>query len=283
MASTSCSRLRMATEHSSGAMWRDRFGPWALVTGASDGIGQEMARELARRGLNLVLVARREDRLTSLAVELEGKHKIDCRVIATDLGERAAVEALLVETEPFDIGLLVACAGFGTAGLFVDLPLASEIDMLEVNCSAVLSMTHTMARRFVRRGQGGIILMSSIVAFQGVPYAATYAATKAFVQTLAESIRPELALAGVDVIASAPAPVATGFAARSGLAMGRAEEPGVVARQTIAALGRKTTVRRGFLAKFLIGSLATLPRSARTRIMSGIMHGMVRKHAALQK
>ena len=273
----------MATDGSASAMWRDRFGPWALVTGASDGIGREMARELARRGLNLVLVARRQERLTSLAVELEGKHKIICRVIATDLGERAAVEALLVETEPFDIGIFVACAGFGTAGLFVDLPLADEIDMVEVNCTAVLSMTHTMARRFVQRGRGGIVLMSSIVAFQGVPYAATYAATKAFVQTLAEGIRPELALAGVDVIASAPAPVATGFAARSGLAMRKAEDPAVVARQTIASLGRKTTVRPGFLAKFLIGSLATLPRFARTRIMSGIMHGMVRKHAASKK
>jgi uncharacterized protein len=149
-----------------------------------------------------------------------------------------------------------------------------------VNCGAVLAMTHAMARRFVKRGKGGVVLMSSIVAFQGVPFAATYAATKAFVQTLAEGIQPELAKAGVDVIASSPAPVATGFAARSNLVMGKAESPAVVARQTLDALGRQGTIRPGFLAKVLIGSLSTLPRFVRTKIMSGIMNGMVKKNLA---
>ncbi len=184
---------------------------------------------------------------------------------------------MLAETAALDIGLFAACAGFGTAEPFVEADLAQERDMLEVNCAAALVMTHAMARRFVRRGRGGIVLMSSIVAFQGVPNAAHYAATKAYIQTLAEGIRPELAAAGVDVIASSPGPVSSGFAARSGLTMGRAEDPAVVAPQTLDALGRRTTVRPGLLAKFLIGSLSTLPRFARTTIMGGIMKGMAAK------
>ncbi|MEM9291088.1 MAG: SDR family oxidoreductase [Acidobacteriota bacterium] len=253
-----------------------RYGPWAVITGASDGIGREIARSAAARGSNVVLVARRQDRLEALAQELQSTHDVEARVIAVDLTETSGVERVLRETGGLDVGLLAAGAGFGTSGPFVDVPLEDERTMLELNCGAVLSLTHHFARRFVDRGRGGIVLLSSIVAFQGVPRAAHYAATKAWVQTLAEGLRRELAPSGVDVVASAPGPVASGFAERANMQIGAALKPELVGAATLDALGRSTTVRPGWLSKLLGYSLATLPRFGRTLVMSAVMGGMTK-------
>ena len=148
--------------------------------------------------------------------------------------------------------------------------------MVDVNCRSLVELTHVFARRMAERRRGGIVLMSSLVAFQGVPRASTYSATKAFVQVLAEGIRHELKPFGVDVIASAPGPIETGFGGRAEMTMGMSQEPEVVAAETLAALGRKGTVRPGWLGKLLEGSLAPLPRRARTLIMKQVMAGMAK-------
>lgn len=225
------------------------YGPFALITGASEGIGAAFARELARQGQDLVLVARRRERLDALASELRAAHGITALVLPADLGKPEEMEQVLKETESIDLGLFVASAGFGSAGDFVDLPRASELDMVDVNCRAVVAMTHPIARRMIARKRGGIVLFSSIVAFQGVVKSATYSGTKAFIQNFAEGLRGELKSHGVDVIAVAPGPVGTGFAARSRMRMTQTEKPEVVARETLAKLGRKGTVRPGMLAK----------------------------------
>ena len=161
--------------------WPERFGPWALVTGASDGIGRAIAQDLARRGLSLVLVARRRERLEALADELRREFRVAVRVHPADLGERAAVARLLDEVGDLEIGLLASCAGFGSSGPFLATDPAAELDMVEVNCTASLHLARVLGATMAGRGRGGILLMGSIVAFQGVPHAATYAATKAFV------------------------------------------------------------------------------------------------------
>ena len=130
------------------------------------------------------------------------------------------------------------------------------------------------------RGGGGMILMSSIVAFQGTPFAAHYAATKAYVQSLAEGIAPELANRGIDVLACAPGPVASGFAARADMRMGAAETTERVARGALDALGQRKTVYPGALSKLLTGSLAMLPRRFRSVIMARIMRGMTKHQDA---
>ena len=158
----------------------------------------------------------------------------------------------------------------------MDAPVDSELDMVDVNCRVVVELSHHFARRFAARRRGGMVLMSSLLAFQGVPRAATYAATKAFIQTFAEGLRLELRRCGVDVIASAPGPVRSGFEARANMRMGAAVNPDVVARQTLQALGRRATVRPGFLSKFLEASLLPLPRRARSLIMAAVMAGMTR-------
>jgi short-subunit dehydrogenase len=142
----------------------------------------------------------------------------------------------------------------------IDAPLAVECDMVDVNCSAVLAMSWHFARRFAARRRGGLVLISSLLAFHGVPRAANYAATKAYVQTLAEGLRVELAPFGVDVVASAPGPIRSGFAERADMKMALSLEPEVVARLTLRALGRRTTVRPGWLSKLLGWSLARRPR-----------------------
>ena len=252
------------------------YGPWAIVTGASDGIGREMARRLAEAGLNLILVARRRTALAHLGAELMARHHIATRILAVDLAQDGAVDDIQVATGDLDVGLLIAAAGFGTSGRFLNSQLDQEMEMLQVNCGAVLQLSLGCGRRLAERGHGGIVLMSSIVAFQGVPFSANYAATKAYVQSLAEALHLELAPLGVDVLACAPGPVRSGFASRAGMRMGAALTPVTVAQTTLDALGRQGTVVPGTLSKALTYSLAPLPRAARARIMGRVMRGMTR-------
>lgn len=264
----------MAIAGSSQSKWHMRYGPWAVVTGATDGIGHAIALNCAARGLNLVLVARRGDMLEAMAQTLAARHGIKTLVIAADLGTAEGVEAVLAQTAGLDCGLLVCAAGFGTAGAFLDLDAASESNMIDVNCRAVYLLSRELAARMARSGHGGIVLFSSIVAFQGSAFAANYAATKAYVQVLGEGLQTELAPLGVDVLVVAPGPVDTGFAKRADMRMGQAAKPEAVALTALDKLGRVGLVRPGFLSKLLGYSLATLPRFARRRIMSGIMKGM---------
>ena len=146
--------------------------------------------------------------------------------------------------------------------------------MLRVNCAALMKLTHHFSGQFIGRGGGGIILLSSMVGFQGTPYAANYAATKAYVQSLAEALAVELRPYGVDVLAAPPGPVASGFADRAGMRMGMALKPSDVGVPILKALGRRSTVLPGRLTKLLVGALRTVPRWGKVRIMSLVMGGM---------
>lgn len=256
------------------------FGPWALVTGASDGIGAAIASELAVYGLNLVLTARRVERLGEAAARIQATHPVDVRIIAADLAEPKDIEALASALINLEVGLFVGAAGFGTAGEFVSNDPASELNMIDVNCRAMVDLSHRLAIPMKKRGWGGIILLSSIVAFQGVRQMANYAATKAFVQTFAEGLSAELKPYGVKVLASAPGPVNTGFAARAKIDLSNAATPQSVARSTLRSLKNGGTVRPGALAKVLGYNLAILPRSVRSRLLGSIMAGSIkRRHA----
>lgn len=253
---------------------KTRFGPTALVTGASDGIGRACAEALAAQGFDLVLVARREAVLQHLAKDLASRHGIAVQVIAVDLSSPLAVAEILARTEGLPIGLVIAAAGFGSIGPFLAQDVASEVNMVDVNCRSVVALTHGIASRMAEAGRGGIVLFGSLVGFQGVPGSATYAASKGFVQSFAEGLAVELRPKGIAVLSVAPGPVGTGFAARSGMQMGRAETPDTVARVALAALPRGGTVRPGFLAKLLGWSLAMMPRWGRVRVLGQIMKGM---------
>jgi short-subunit dehydrogenase len=179
----------------------------ALITGASSGIGEEFARALSGRGHEVVLVARRTDRLERLAGELPGRaHPLACD-LATEAGSlRERVEGLGVE-----VGLLVNNAGFGTYGRFLDADPEAEVGQVRVNCEAVVAVTHAFLPAMVRRGRGGVITVASTAGMQPLPYQAVYAATKAFARSFSDALAVELRGTGVRVLTVNPGPVSTEF------------------------------------------------------------------------
>ncbi len=267
----------MKTIHKLGATFREHYGPWAVVTGASDGIGREFAQVLAENGFNLVLCARREQSLQDLANELSASYQIQCRIVAADLSQPDASRLLLQETQDLDVGLLIPAAGFGSSGLFIHGDPAQEEQMIMLNCVSVMHQCHAFAQRLSKRGKGGIVLLSSVLAFMGTPRSANYAATKAYIQSLAEALREELRPLGIDVLASAPGPTASGFASRARLQMQQTMTPRTIATATLDALGKIGTVRPGWLSKLLGWSLATAPRWLQVKIIGTVMKGMAPK------
>ncbi len=250
------------------------YGPWACVTGASDGIGRAFAEQLAQAGLHLVLVARQQEKLQALATALTQQHGIQTHIVALDLSVPGASLRLQNAIADVRIGLYVLAAGFGSAGAFLQQPLANEVNMLQLNCQAVLEQTHLFGQQLAQQQRGGLILFSSLLAFQGTPFSTHYAATKAYIQSLGEGLAVELKPAGVDVLLVAPGPIHTGFAARAGMRMSQALTPQVVAAQSLRVLGKRTTIRPGWLSKLLGWSLAMAPRWLAVSIIGRIMQGM---------
>lgn len=251
---------------------KNQYGDWAIVTGASSGIGLELATQLAEAGFNLIVNARNEERLIKVAQQLQS-HKIEVKSVVADLSDKGGVEKIIQSSQGLKVGLLINNAGYGTSGLFVESSLDAEINLLRVNCEAVLVLTHFFAQQFKQQGRGGIIFLSSLVAFQGVPCAANYAASKAYIQSFAEALAVELKPFGVDVLAAAPGPVETGFGQRANMKMDNAMSPDLLGVPILTALGKRTNVVPGLLSKVLTYTLRTAPRSIKVKIMQKVMAG----------
>jgi uncharacterized protein len=191
----------------------DYKGSTALVTGASGGLGEAFAEQLAQRGCNLVLVARSEDKLKMIAQRLEQLHNIKTALTAADLGSPAAVAHVIAEVKrrSIDIDLLVNNAGFGIFERFVETPLPRQMQQVDVNIRALLTLTHAFAQGMVARGKGGVINLASSAGFQPLAGANIYAALKSFVILFSEALAQELAKRTVHVLAVCPGPVATAF------------------------------------------------------------------------
>jgi short-subunit dehydrogenase len=214
------------------------------------GLGAEYARQIAARGLNLVLVAWPADGLRELAHSLEDRYGIETRCIAADLADRAATEGLAEATGDLEIGLVVYNAAASEVGPFLERDLAGELRSVDVNCAGPVILAHAFAGPMAQRGRGGIILMSSLSAFHGTALVATYAATKAFNLILGESLWAELRGSGIDVLAVCPGATRTpgweqsqarirGFLAPSVM------EPPAVVGEALAALGSRPLVITG--------------------------------------
>jgi short-subunit dehydrogenase len=188
-------------------------GKWALVTGASAGIGEAIAVELAAAGVNLVLTARRRERLDLLAERLRTLHKIQTQVIVADLIQPEAPQQIFDATEGagLQVDVLVNNAGFGEYGEFVDSKLPMQVTMVQVNCTAVVHLTRLFLPRIVERRRGAVMIVASTASYQPVPYLATYAATKAFDRFLAEALAVEVKRYGVRVSALCPGPTESEF------------------------------------------------------------------------
>ncbi|MCA9530009.1 MAG: SDR family NAD(P)-dependent oxidoreductase [Myxococcales bacterium] len=257
---------------------RERYGPWALIAGASEGIGRAIAEGLAAEGLNLLLVARRTGPLDAAAGELRRAHGVEVRTASLDLASPDLEGTLRALIEDLDVGLLVANACYSKVGPFLETPLEDKLRELDVNCRALLVMTATLAPRLVARGHGGILVMSSMAGFQGSAYVSTYASTKAFDTTLAEGLWAELRPHGVDVLAciagatSTPAFEAATPEKKRGKAMPMT--PDAVAREAIAHLHRGPVHVAGRVNRAVHRGTRLLSRRAATRFFSNATGGI---------
>ena len=250
--------------------FKDRYGPWALVAGASEGIGAEFARQIAARGVNVILLALEGTPLEQVAAEIRAAHGVEVRVEGIDL----ATPTLEVDVAPvvdgLEIGLLVYNAATCPIGRFVEQDLAEKLRTIDVNCRAPITLTHRFGRSMASRGRGGIVLLSSLVGFEGASMLATYAATKAFNLVLAESLWSELGKRGVDVLACCPGPTSTPGYLRSMSREGpRTMTAAAVVTEALAALGRQPTLvpgRSNRLASFFMQRI--LPRKTAIRLIS---------------
>lgn len=247
----------------------------ALITGASGGIGKELAKVFAKKGHDLVLVARSEQALRDLAEGLQKEFGIRARVIVKDLNRTSAPWEIYgeLQQESIPVDILVNNAGFGTSGPFKDTDLAAELDMLQVNIAALTHLTKLFVRDMVKRGEGKILNVASTAAFQPGPLMAVYYATKAYVLSFSEAIGTELKGTGVSVTTLCPGLTESNFQARAGIKNLKLTQIRLMDAYTVAWAGyeglmkNKTVVIPGLTNKILVGLVRLTPRPWITRII----------------
>jgi short-subunit dehydrogenase len=234
----------------------------AMITGASKGLGAAFARELAGRGMNLVLVARSIDRLRCLADSLAAQYGVRCVAVQADLAAPGAVTRIVTEVEHLDlkIDLLVNNAGLGLTGEFLSHDLAGELASIQVNVQALVGLSHVLGAKMVSRGMGGIINLASNASFRPLPHMATYAAAKAFVLHFSEALGFELKRRGVHVLAVCPGPTATSFfeGVSVNVRDGGFDSAELVVRRTLQSFDQKRSV--AYPGRFSVRVAIWLPR-----------------------
>jgi uncharacterized protein len=251
-----------------------RYGPWALVTGASSGIGREFARQLAARGLNVVLVARRAERLAELAAELTARDDIQALTVPVDLCFDGFLDPIRTATDGLPIGLLVNAAGFSRTGLFLDMDRDEMLRMLNLNCRAPVVLAHEYGPAMRARRRGGLIFVTSVTGFVATPLWSLYAATKAFDLLLSEGLAAELCADGVDVLALAPGTTRTEFLDEAGINDFMSLEPEAVVRQALARLGHSDLAITGWFYRGGIFATRLLPRTVNRAVFGRLLAGM---------
>lgn len=252
--------------------YRKRFAGAALVTGASSGFGRAFAQALAAKGMNLILVARRETRLRELAAELVQRWGIQVTVIAADLRDPTAPGriAAQLERESVNVGLLINNAGIGQYGPFETLDPQQALDSIDLNCRAPVALTYAFLPQMLKRRRGGLIYVASIAGYQPTPYYATYGASKAFDLMFSEALTIELVDKGIEVLALSPGYTPTGFQAVAGSHAApqrkNASTPEEVVSEALASLGKKISVVPGMKNKAVAWSVRLFPRRAIARL-----------------
>lgn len=260
-------------------MQQDLAGKWALVTGASSGIGIDFARQLAARGARLVLVARRAAPMEELAGALAAQYGSDTVVEPIDLAAPGAPEQLKarLDARGISVDLLVNNAGYGVYGSFLDQPLARTLDMMQLNMSALTALTHVFATDMARRGGGKILLVASIGAYQATPTYASYSATKAYVLLFGEALHEELKGQGVTVTVLSPGVTATGFFDASGQKATWYQKLVMMQSGPVAAIGLRALERGrasivpGWLNALTAWSNRLMPRVVQRRVAYQLM------------
>lgn len=254
---------------------------WALVTGASSGIGSDFAHALAERGVKLVLAARRTEPMQALAAELRSRHGIEVVVEALDLSLPGAAEALAARLADrrIAIDVLINNAGSGIIGEFVDQPLAGILSMLNLNMGGLTALTHVFARQMKARGGGRILLVGSVAAYQPAPLMAAYAATKAYVLSLGVALHEELAPHKVVVTVLSPGTTDTGFFDAAGKAPTAAMKQMMMKSRPVADIGLAALFKgRAVAVPGLLNRVMTLSTRLVSHLAAAkIAHRMMRE------
>jgi short-subunit dehydrogenase len=254
----------------------EKYGPWALVTGASSGMGEQFARRLARAGFSLLMVARRAERLRALEQELGRRRRIEVVGLAEDLADRTALDRIAAAAAARDVGLIVSNAGFGLKGPFERTDRAKVESMFDTNARAPLILLHTLLPRLLERGKGGIILTGSIEGEAPFPWSSAYAATKAFIHSLGLSLSGELAGTGIDLLVHEPGATDTEALTLQGFS--KATLPGLmtpdeVAKQALAQLGRTPLHIPGKDNRKFVSTMRRMPKQRLVEFNAANMAG----------
>ncbi len=254
--------------------------PVTLVTGASSGIGEALARRLARDRHDLVLTARRADRLEALAHELEAAHGIKTHVVPADLSRPGAPTELVqqIEARGLAVHWLVNNAGFGTGGRFDQLPVEGEVQEIRLNVSAPVELTGRLLPSMMARGRGVVMNLSSMAGFGPMPFSATYGATKAFLLSFSEALSVEVAGTGVHIVCVCPGFTRTEFQEKAKIDASALPAFAWMSAETVADQAVRAANRSGVLVNGTMNSLTTVfmrlaPRSLVARMVAGTMRG----------
>jgi len=251
---------------------RTRYPGWALVTGASSGLGEAYAEALAARGFPVALVARRKDRLDALAARLAAAHDVETLVVVEDLATPGACERIRDAVGDREIGVLVDNAGFGFSGRFAENDVDDDERMIAVNCAAVVRLAHLFLPPMLARGRGALLVVASTASFQPTPWFAIYGATKAFDLHFAEALWCELQGSGVDVLGVAPGETRTEFHERAHAKRQFAGmTPQFVVERSLAALGHGPSVVPGWKGKLISWAHRFFPRRFVLRCTAAVL------------
>lgn len=251
---------------------RERYGEWAIVTGASSGIGAEFARALARDGVSLVLAARRADKLEALAHELRERHGVAARCVPCDLASEAGVRALLAAASDLDVAILINNAGAGYVGRFHEQDAARLAALVQLNCAAPVALTAALLPKLVARRRGAVIFTGSVSGSQPLPLHALYSASKAFDNFLGEALWGELQGSGVDVLSLLPGSTETEFAASADELPHEGASAAEVVADALAALGQQPSVISGWFNWLRANAgMRLLPRSVLALLAKGVI------------
>ena len=257
--------------------WKDRYGEWALVTGASSGIGADFVRQLAEKGMSIILTARRTEMMEAIAEEVEEAYGVKTQIISQDLIEPDAVENIKNGVSDKEVGILINNAGYGSLGRFHENDLAYQSDMVILNCVAPVALTGALIGKMVERKKGAVIFLASTAAYQAIPYFSVYAATKSFNLFLAEGLWGEYKELGIDVMALSPGFTSTEFQSHAGVERSRgptpAESPDVV-RLALNKLGSRASIIHGAINYMGAFMARLVPRKTVASIGGSIMKMM---------
>ena len=248
---------------------KNKFGPWAIVTGASSGIGKEFAGQLAADGLNLVLVARRLPLLEEIGKSLAKEFGIKYRTIEADLAEESSIKKITNATDDLDVGLLISNAGTGKVGKFLSLELEEIKSVNQLNSISHLSLTHYFGRRFLKRGKGGVLLSGAMGAPDGVPYMASMAGSKSLLLSLGKSLHFEFKSTGIHITILEISPTDTAIIPKLGFQKDK---------MPMKPLSVKQCVEEGLEA--LVANRVSIMPGRMYRIMNAIVPGSVKRNMA---